>query len=74
MIMEWICVNEQIPPPEYSQYLVCYETWKGLRVGHSLWEEKSHKYKGNKWGWRSKEKIRRKNIRYWMPFPNPPKE
>lgn len=69
--MQWISVRDRLPPEIHNNYLVCYEFNGKLRVHFSLWENKGMHF-SKKWGWRSKEKVRRKNIRYWMPFPHPP--
>ncbi len=79
-MIEWTDVKIALPPEKNCTYLVCYvfnnkhvgECNNNLKVSYALWEEKSRKYKGNKWGWRSREKVRRENIKFWMPWPKPP--
>ncbi len=71
--MQWISV-EVDPPEKFGIYWVCYETNGRLKTHYCIWEEKSRKYKGWKWGWRSREAVRRSNIKYWMEIPIPPVE
>jgi hypothetical protein len=68
---EWISVTDRLPEKR-GIYWVCYQINGRLKTHYSLWEEKSGKYKGTKWGWRSRELVRRSNIIYWMPLPAPP--
>lgn len=70
--MNWINVKDELPPPKNRAYWVCYEINGRYKTSYCLWEEKSRKYLGNKWGWRSRDIVRRKNITHWMPFPDPP--
>ncbi len=70
--MDWIDVNDKMPPPKHSIVIVCFERDGRLFSTYCLWEEKSGKYRGVKWGFRSRGLVQRKNIRYWMPIPNPP--
>lgn len=71
--MEWISVEDRLPEKE-GLYWVCFEFNGRLRSHYSKWEEKSKKYQGNKFGWISREIVRRKNIRFWMEIPKPPME
>lgn len=70
---EWISVKDRLPEKQ-GIYWVCYEINGSLKSHYSLWEEKSRKFKGNKYGWRSREMVRRSNIKFWMPLPTPPIE
>ncbi len=70
--MQWIDVRKTLPPEEFGLYWVAYEINGKLKSHYCLWEEKSRKYQGNKWGWRSREYVTRKNIKYWMEIPKPP--
>lgn len=70
--MEWIDIKER-QPEKCGAYLVCYEIHGILKVHYSIWQENSRKYKGNKFGFKSRERVRRSNIMFWMPIPDPPK-
>jgi hypothetical protein len=69
--MDWISVKHGLPE-KCGAYLVCYEVNGVLKTHYSIWQENSRKYQGNKFGWKSREKVRRCNIKYWMPLPKPP--
>ncbi len=68
---EWINVKDDLPT-KTGLYWVCYEIDGRLKSHYCLWERKSKNYKGNKYGWRSREIIRKTNIRFWTKIPSPP--
>ena len=68
---EWISVEDRLPE-ECGIYWVCYEVNGRLKTHYSIWQENSRIYKGSKFGWKSRELVRRSNIKYWMPLPAPP--
>lgn len=67
----WFDVKHNLPK-KAGVYWVAYELCGRLKSHYCLWEEKSRKYQGNKWGWRSREAVRRENIKFWMEIPKPP--
>lgn len=67
----WFDVKHNLPK-KAGVYWVAYELNGRLKSHYCLWEEKSKKYQGSKWGWRSREAVRRENIRFWMEIPKPP--
>lgn len=69
--MKWIDIKEK-QPEKCGAYFVCYEINGKLRTHYSIWQENSRKYKRNKFGFKSREKVRRSNILYWMEMPPPP--
>ncbi len=71
LMPDWISVEEDLPK-KAGVYWVCFEINGRLKSHYSVWQENSRQYKGTKWGWKSRENIRRDNIKYWMPLPHPP--
>lgn len=70
---KWISVKDSLPQKE-GIYWVCFEVGGKRKTHYCLWEEKSRKYLGNKFGWRSREYVRSHQILYWMPLPKPPED
>lgn len=71
MGLDWISVDVDLPK-KGGIYWVAYEVNGRLKSHYCLWEQKSRKYQGTSWGWRSREAVRRSNIKYWMEIPKPP--
>jgi len=71
MMHEWISVKDRLPD-KWGIYWVAYEINGRLKSHYCIWEQRSRMYQGNKWGWRSREYVRRNNIKYWMEIPEPP--
>ncbi len=69
--MKWISVKDRLPEKQ-GMYWVAIEIHGRLKSHYCIWEQKSRLYQGNKFGWRSTEVVRRKNIRFWMEIPQPP--
>ncbi len=71
--MDWIDVRDRLPE-NAGIYWVAYEINGRMKCHYCLWEEKSRIYQGNKWGWHSREAVRRENIKFWMEIPKPPSQ
>ena len=69
--MEWISVKDRLPEKE-GKYWVAIEINGRLKSDYCLWQENSRVYQDNKFGWRSREIVKRCNIRFWMEIPKPP--
>lgn len=65
----WIKCSERLPERQ-GMYLVAFLTNGKIKVSYSFWEQKTR----DKFGWRSRELVRRKYITHWMPFPDEPRE
>ena len=67
--MSWVRVEDRLPEKQ-GMYLVVFNMDERTRVSYSLWEQKAR----GKFGWRSRERVRRKASTHWMPLPKRPEE
>ncbi len=75
--MEWIKVEQRLPPEEARYYVVFYDNWGDFdigKVGICMWVQKFKNSKGLYWNWVSKPRCPAWDITHWMPLPELPKE